>query len=135
MITNNERRLIIDLSRISNHLPNKKQSLLQQFREEEVLLKLALKKFVESMDREYANRYKEFFVGFEGSFGSHHVTPRTLKSCYLNKLVNVEGIVSRCSVIRSKLVKSVSVRVIFFVVIFIFRICDFLMHLYIEEGN
>lgn len=62
------------------------------------------------MDHEYSNRYEDFFVGFEGSFGSHHVTPRTLKCCFLNQMVIVEGIVSQCGVVRSKLVKSVSVR-------------------------
>ncbi|CAI6357834.1 unnamed protein product [Macrosiphum euphorbiae] len=109
MILNNDRRVIIDLSKISYHLPNKKLLLLHQFREEEALLRLALKKVVESCDHEYANLHEEFFVGFDGCFGSHHVTPRTLKNFYLNKLVNVEGIVSRCDVVRSKLVKSVSI--------------------------
>lgn len=110
MISNNERRLIIDLSRFTDHLPHKKKALLQQFREEEVLLKLALKQVVETINLEYANRYEEFFVGFEGSFGSHNVTPQTLNSDYIHKLVCVEGVVSRCDVVRSKLVKGVFFR-------------------------
>lgn len=80
---------------------------MQQFREEEVLLKLALKQVVETINLEYVNRYEEFFVGFEGSFGSHNVTPQTLNSDYIHKLVCVEGVVSRCDVVRSKLVKGV----------------------------
>jgi len=32
MITNNERRLIIDLARFRDHLPNKNKALFQQFR-------------------------------------------------------------------------------------------------------
>ncbi|CAI6376944.1 unnamed protein product [Macrosiphum euphorbiae] len=107
MISNNQRRLIIDLSRIRDDLPNKNKALLHQFHEEEVLLKLALKQVVETINPEYANRYDEFFVGFEGSFGSHNITPQTLNSNFLNKLVCVEGVVSRCNLVRSKLVKSV----------------------------
>lgn len=36
------------------------------------------------------------FVGFEGSCGAQHVTPRGLSAGLLGKLVMVEGIVSKC---------------------------------------
>merc|ERR1719494_1613909 len=48
-----------------------------------------------------------FFVGLEGSFGSKHVTPRTLNSRNLGNLVCLEGIVTKCSLVRPKVVKSV----------------------------
>ena len=35
------------------------------------------------------------FVGFEGSAGAHHVTPRGLSAVLLGKLVVIEGIVSK----------------------------------------
>lgn len=35
-------------------------------------------------------------VGFEGPFGSFHVTPRNLLSNLLGSLVKVEGIVTKC---------------------------------------
>ena len=41
------------------------------------------------------------------SFGSKHVSPRTLTSRYLGNLVCVEGIVTKCSLIRPKVVRSV----------------------------
>ena len=50
---------------------------------------------------------REFHVGFEGSFGDRHVNPRTLKSEYLGNMVCCEGIVTRCSLVRPKIVKSV----------------------------
>ncbi len=49
-----------------------------------------------------------FHVGFTGSFGSHHVSPRKLLSRYLGQLVCLEGIVTKMSDIRPKLVTSVS---------------------------
>ena len=39
---------------------------------------------------------KEFYVGFEGSFGDFAVSPRSLSSQHLGKLISIEGIVTRC---------------------------------------
>jgi DNA replication licensing factor MCM3 len=43
---------------------------------------------------------------FTGAFGRNHITPRGLKAPMLNKLVKVQGIVTRMSVVHPKLVKS-----------------------------
>ncbi|PIO65374.1 hypothetical protein TELCIR_12961, partial [Teladorsagia circumcincta] len=51
--------------------------------------------------------YSEVQVGFEGSFGDRHVNPRSLKSTFLGNLVCCEGIVTKCSTVRPKVVKSV----------------------------
>ena len=37
------------------------------------------------------------YLGFKGSFGDHHVNPRTLRAKHLGKLVCLEGIVTRCT--------------------------------------
>jgi DNA replication licensing factor MCM3 len=50
------------------------------------------------------NLYK---VGFGGSFGEHHLNPRTLTAHSLGHLVALEGIITRCSLVRPKLLKSV----------------------------
>ncbi|KAH7104733.1 MCM-domain-containing protein [Auriculariales sp. MPI-PUGE-AT-0066] len=50
---------------------------------------------------------KVFNVGFSGSFGDHHVSPRTLKAAHLSKMVSLEAIVTRCSLVRPKMVRSV----------------------------
>lgn len=47
-----------------------------------------------------------YHIGFEGSFGSHLVTPRTLGADYLKRLVCLEGIVTHCSLVRPKVVVS-----------------------------
>ena len=46
-------------------------------------------------------------IGFEGAFGSNSVSPRGLTSRLINKLVQVEGIVTKVSSVRAKLTKSV----------------------------
>uniref|UniRef100_A0A4W4EG71 DNA replication licensing factor MCM3 n=1 Tax=Electrophorus electricus TaxID=8005 RepID=A0A4W4EG71_ELEEL len=67
----------------------------------------ALKDMVASIDATFAKQFEEFFVGLEGSFGSKHVTPRTLTSRLLGSVVCVEGIVTKCSLVRPKVVRSV----------------------------
>ena len=46
-------------------------------------------------------------VGFTGEFGPNRVSPRELTSSLISSLVNVEGIVTKCSLVRPKVVKSV----------------------------
>ncbi|KAJ1896032.1 MCM DNA helicase complex subunit [Kickxella alabastrina] len=46
-------------------------------------------------------------AGFRGAFGAHHLTPRGLRAALLGQLVCVEGIVTRCSLVRPKVVRSV----------------------------
>ncbi len=46
-------------------------------------------------------------VGFEGNFGEGAVTPRTLSASHLATMVAVQGIVTRCSIVRPKVVRSV----------------------------
>ncbi|CCK71110.1 MCM DNA helicase complex subunit MCM3 KNAG_0G00530 [Huiozyma naganishii CBS 8797] len=46
-------------------------------------------------------------LSFSGALGAHALSPRTLDSTFLNKLVAVEGIVTRTSLVRPKLIRSV----------------------------
>ncbi|GAA5825650.1 hypothetical protein JCM11251_000323 [Rhodosporidiobolus azoricus] len=48
-----------------------------------------------------------FYVGFKGSFGENHTTPRTLRSDKLGKMICLEGIVTRCNLVRPKMQQSV----------------------------
>ncbi|THH29729.1 hypothetical protein EUX98_g4455 [Antrodiella citrinella] len=50
---------------------------------------------------------KAYHIGFSGSFGDHHVSPRTLRAAQLGKMISLEGIVTRCSLVRPKMLKSV----------------------------
>ncbi len=68
---------------------------------------LSSREFVSSLDPSYAKSSLEFHVGFEGSFGSHHVSPRSLTSSHLNHLVCLEGIVTKASLVNPKVARSV----------------------------
>ncbi|KAH8100493.1 ATP dependent DNA helicase [Cristinia sonorae] len=50
---------------------------------------------------------KAYHIGFSGSFGDHHVSPRTLRAAQLGKMISLEGIVTRTSLVRPKMLKSV----------------------------
>ena len=49
-----------------------------------------------TVDNVYGKQFDDFFVGFEGSFGAKHVTPRSLSARFLGNLVCLEGIVTKC---------------------------------------
>lgn len=70
--------------------------LLRDCVEEIICLQDAVKQLVERVDIEKAKTHSDFFVGFEGSFGDRHVTPRSLKARFLGNLVCCEGIVTKC---------------------------------------
>lgn len=50
---------------------------------------------------------KGYKVGFSGSFGDNHVNPRTLRATHISKMISLEGIVTRCSLVRPKMLRSV----------------------------
>jgi len=48
-----------------------------------------------------------YYCAYIGSFGEYSVNPRTLSSNQLNHMVSLEGIVTKTSLVRPKVVKSV----------------------------
>lgn len=46
-------------------------------------------------------------LSFRGAFASHNLTPRSLHAKHINKLISIQGIVTRTSLIRPKLARSV----------------------------
>ena len=71
-------------------------SLLKESFGELAAFQRALKDLVGSIDATFAKQFEEFHVGFEGSFGTNHVSPRSLTARHLGHLVCVEGIVTKC---------------------------------------
>lgn len=48
-----------------------------------------------------------YYCAYSGSFGEFACNPRTLSSLHLNRMISLEGIVTKCSLVRPKVVKSV----------------------------
>uniref|UniRef100_W5NG96 DNA replication licensing factor MCM3 n=2 Tax=Lepisosteus oculatus TaxID=7918 RepID=W5NG96_LEPOC len=107
MISENKFRLIVNINDLRRRNETRAARLLNNAFEELLAFQRALKDLVASVDATYAKQHEEFFVGLEGSFGSKHVTPRTLTSRLLGSVVCVEGIVTKCSLVRPKVVRSV----------------------------
>ncbi|XP_023068764.1 DNA replication licensing factor MCM3 isoform X2 [Piliocolobus tephrosceles] len=107
LISDNQYRLIVNVNDLRRKNEKRANRLLNNAFEELVAFQRALKDFVASIDATYAKQYEEFYIGLEGSFGSKHVSPRTLTSCFLSCVVCVEGIVTKCSLVRPKVVRSV----------------------------
>ncbi|KAM7270985.1 hypothetical protein ACFE04_030199 [Oxalis oulophora] len=60
-----------------------------------------------NIDPKYLKEGELVLVGFEGPFVSRRVTPRELLSEFIGSMVCVEGIITKCSLVRPKVVKSV----------------------------
>ncbi|KAL1512773.1 hypothetical protein ABEB36_002305 [Hypothenemus hampei] len=107
MISDKSQRLTVNVNDLRKKNPQRATALLNNAFEEQLAFQRALKEIVNQIDYEYAKNCEEFFIAFEGSFGNKHVTPRTLTTRHLGNLICVEGIVSKCSLVYPKLVRSV----------------------------
>lgn len=107
MISDDKKRLIVNINDLRASNPNRAYNLLTNAFEEQLAFSRALKEFVSSIQPSYGKTQEDFMVGFEGSFGNRHVTPRSLHSNHLGQLVCVEGIVTKVSLVRPKLCRSV----------------------------
>ncbi|KRY12007.1 Maternal DNA replication licensing factor mcm3, partial [Trichinella patagoniensis] len=100
-------RLVVNINDLRRKFPERAKNLLSKAAEEIPCFERALRNMVYSLNPEYGKKYENFYVGFEGSFGIGHVNPRSLKSHFLGNLVCCEGIVTKCSLIYPKIVRSV----------------------------
>uniref|UniRef100_A0A674MW65 DNA replication licensing factor MCM3 n=1 Tax=Takifugu rubripes TaxID=31033 RepID=A0A674MW65_TAKRU len=107
MISENKARLIVNINDLRRRNEGRAAKLMNTAFQELIAFQRALKDLVASVDATYAKQHEEFYVGLEGSFGSKHVTPRTLTSRLLGNMVCVEGIITKCSLVRPKVVRSV----------------------------
>ncbi|XP_065124325.1 DNA replication licensing factor MCM3 isoform X1 [Paramisgurnus dabryanus] len=107
MIGENKSRLIVNINDLRRRNDKRAAKLLNNAFEELLAFQRALKDLVASIDATYAKQHEEFFIGLEGSFGNKHVTPRTLTSRLLGSMVCLEGIITKCSLVRPKVVRSV----------------------------
>lgn len=108
-ITSGEFRFFVNLNHIRRFDSTLANDLVHRPKEHLFALRLAAEELVESRDPSHSKllQHNPLQIGFEGSFGQNLVSPRSLTSSYLNSLVAVEGIVTKCSPQRPKLVRSV----------------------------
>lgn len=107
MIGENRHRLVVNINDLRRKKPQRARAMIDQSFEELGCFQRALKEFVSALDATYSKNFDEFQVGFDGSFGANHVSPRTLISNFIGQMVCVEGIVTKCSLINPKVVRSV----------------------------
>lgn len=110
MLQKNQRRLTVNLDHVRHHNPDLAQGVLQQPFDYSLAFNHALKKIVETIPSarpDQTARDTVYYCAWAGSFGLNACNPRTLSSQHLNYMVSVEGIVTRCSLIRPKVVRSV----------------------------
>ena len=91
LIKDKKNRLLVNINDLRRALPDRTKNLIEDAFDEVLAMQRALKEYVGSIDPSYAKETTDFFVGFEGAFGSRHVTARTLTSRHINNLVCVEG--------------------------------------------
>ena len=57
----------------------------------------------QSNDIHFPKKVQTYYINFEGNFGKNYVTPRGLKANLVNQFVQVQGIVTRMSLVRPKI--------------------------------
>ncbi|KAI8390170.1 MCM2/3/5 family-domain-containing protein [Blakeslea trispora] len=108
MLENKQRRLMVSIDALRQWNRDLAMELMNNPAECLPAFDSALTRMAKTLDVEAKHDTTlPFYVGFKGSFGDHQVNPRSLRATYLGKFVCIEGIVTRCSLVRPKVVKSI----------------------------
>eukprot|EP00605_Chrysophyceae_sp_TOSAG23-4_P003021 GSChrysophyteH1.ASY1.ANO1.3326.1 assembled CDS len=108
-LTTNTFRALVDINDLREWNPDFADRIVNNPRPHMIALRDAAKEVLEGLEDgevEKLLKQRTLQIGFEGSFGSNSVSPRGLQSTLLNKMVEVQGIVTKVSSVRPKLVKS-----------------------------
>lgn len=100
-LQNEESRVIVSVDHLRMFQPSLAESMLN----EPGAILSAMKVAAESLMSNKLTVSTQF--GISGSFGDHEVSPRELVSIYVNKMVKVHGIVTKCSAVNPKVQKLV----------------------------
>lgn len=110
MLNRGLRRLIVSIDEIRAHSRELADGLLNHPFDYSQAFDRALKDVIRTLGNRPAHETAEetmYYCAYIGSFGEYACNPRTLSSQYLNHMVSLEGIVTKCSLVRPKVVKSV----------------------------
>ncbi|CAF1118950.1 unnamed protein product [Didymodactylos carnosus] len=73
--------------KLKHLIANDECRLIQNAFEELVCFQRALRELISAADVTYAKQYEEFYIGLEGSFGSLHLSPRTIHASHIGSLI------------------------------------------------
>lgn len=110
MLQKFQRRLVVSIDEVRAHNAELARGLLEEPFKFAPAFDRALKNVVGTLPNIPKKQTHEdvmYYCAFSGSFGQYACNPRTLSSLHLNHMISLEGIVTRCSLVRPKVVKSV----------------------------
>lgn len=110
MLNRGLRRLTISIDDIRERNMELSNGLLQAPFDFSMAFNRALKEVIVALPNRPAREAADdvmYYCAFTGSFGDLACNPRTLSSSHLNRMVSMEGIVTKCSLVRPKVVQSV----------------------------
>ncbi|KAI6244839.1 DNA replication licensing factor mcm3 [Erysiphe necator] len=110
MLQKNDRRLVVSIDDIRSRNSELADGLFNQPFDFSQAFDRALKEVIQTLPNTTPIQTSEdtmYYCAYSGSFGQYACNPRTLSSSFLNRMVSLEGIVTRCSLIRPKVIKSV----------------------------
>ncbi|KAJ5455447.1 hypothetical protein N7475_010568 [Penicillium sp. IBT 31633x] len=110
MLNRGARRLTVSIDEIRAHNRELADGLLSSPFDYSQAFDMALKAVVKTLPgrplRETSDE-ANYYCAYVGAFGEFSCNPRTLGSQQLNHMVSLEGIVTKCSLVRPKVVQSV----------------------------
>eukprot|EP00873_Tetraselmis_striata_P008579 jgi/Tetstr1/428843/TSEL_018830.t1 len=100
-------RLQVDVADVRSFDFELHQRLMNEPAEAMPAFEAALEETVRSKDPKWLPEGQPMRVALTGEFGAHTVSPRQLLAPLMGKMVNLQGIVTKASLVRPKMVRSV----------------------------
>lgn len=102
-------RFVININELRQYSQDMAKGLLQEPLEWIPSLEAAVRELAVNLNDAFDIDFElnPIHVGVEGSFGGFHTTPRHLSASYLGNMVCLDGIVTSCSLVRPKMLRSV----------------------------
>lgn len=110
MLNRGFRRLTVSIDEVRAHARELSDGLLNSPFDYSLAFDTALKNVIKTLPNRPKHELDDevmYYCAFVGSFGEFACNPRTLSSTHLNHMVALEGIVTKCSLVRPKVIKSV----------------------------
>ncbi|KAE8373135.1 MCM2/3/5 family-domain-containing protein [Aspergillus bertholletiae] len=110
MLNRGLRRLIVSIDEIRAHNRELADGLLTSPFDYSQAFDRALKDVIKTIPNRPSRETTDevnYYCAYVGAFGEFSCNPRTLGSTHLNRMISLEGIVTKCSLVRPKIIQSV----------------------------